>query len=161
MIDLKPASEQMTELVSGIANEELAAPTPCVEYTVGDLIDHVDLVVQAATALALGGELPDAAFSHLEPDWQDTVVQHLRALGKAWDDPAAWEGTGNVAGSKSSHTTRRRTSRSDSASRGEADLPLGAGGGYVRGILSFEHLPRCGRRQFPKPLFALDGAALM
>jgi uncharacterized protein (TIGR03086 family) len=94
----------MAELVSGIANEQLAAPTPCIEYTVGDLIDHVDLVVQGATAVALGNEIPDAAYSHLEPDWQDTVVQHLRALGEAWDDPAAWEGTGNVPGSDLSNT---------------------------------------------------------
>jgi len=94
----------MAELVSGIANEQLAAPTPCIEYTVGDLIDHVDLVVQGATAVALGNEIPDAAYSHLEPDWQDTVGQHLRALGEAWDDPAAWEGTGNVPGSDLSNT---------------------------------------------------------
>jgi uncharacterized protein (TIGR03086 family) len=104
MIDLKPASEQMAELVSGTTNEQLAAPTPCIEYTVDDLIDHVDLVVQGATALALGDEFPDAAYSHLEPDWQDTLVQHLRALGKAWDDPAAWEGTSNVPGSDLSNT---------------------------------------------------------
>jgi uncharacterized protein (TIGR03086 family) len=104
MIDLKPACEQMTELVSGVENEQLAAPTPCIEYTVGELIDHVDLVVQGATALALGGELPDAGYSHLEPGWQDAVIKHVRALGKAWDDPAAWEGTCNVPGSDLSNT---------------------------------------------------------
>jgi uncharacterized protein (TIGR03086 family) len=104
MIDLKPACKQMTELVSAIEYEQLAALTPCIEYTVGDLIDHVDLVVQGATALALGSQLPDAGYSHLEPDWQDTVIQHVQALGKAWDDPAAWEGTGNVPGSDLSNT---------------------------------------------------------
>ena len=105
MIDLKPACEQMTELVSGTTNEQLAGPTPCIEYTVGDLIDHVDLVAQGATALALGSsELPDTGYSHLEPDWRDTVTQHVRALGKAWDDPAVWEGMGNVPGSDLSNS---------------------------------------------------------
>ncbi len=105
MIDLKPACEQMIEVVSGIANEQLVAPTPCIEYTVGDLIDHVDLVVLGATALALGRDLPEAGYSTLKPDWQNIVIQHVRTLGKAWDDPAAWEGTGNVPGPDLSNTT--------------------------------------------------------
>lgn len=33
------------------------------------------------------------------------MIQHVRTLGKAWDDPAAWEGTGNVPGSDLSNTT--------------------------------------------------------
>jgi uncharacterized protein (TIGR03086 family) len=105
MIDLKPACEQMTGLVSEITNEQLAGPTPCTEYTVGGLIDHVDLVVQGATALALGSELPVAGYSHVEPDWRDIVTQNLQALGRAWDDPAAWEGIEGVPGSDLSNTT--------------------------------------------------------
>lgn len=105
MIDLKPACEQMIELVSGTTNEQLAGPTPCTEYTVGDLIDHVDLVVQGATTLALGSELPVVGYSHLKPDWRDIVIQNLKALGKTWDDPAAWEGIGGVPGSDLSNTT--------------------------------------------------------
>lgn len=61
MIDLGPACEQMIEVVSGIANEQLVAPTPCIEYTVGDLIDHVDLVVLGATALAPAATFPRPA----------------------------------------------------------------------------------------------------
>ncbi len=105
MIDLKPASEQMIELVSGDENEQIARPTPCTEYTVGDLIDHVDLVVQGATALALGTQLPDTGYSHLKPDWRNVVILNLQSLGKAWEDPAAWEGVGNVPGSELSNTT--------------------------------------------------------
>jgi uncharacterized protein (TIGR03086 family) len=105
MIDLTPASDQMIELVSGMANEQLGDPTPCKEYTVGDLIDHVDLVAHGATALALGRDLPDRGYSHLEPDWRAPVMQHLQALGTAWDNPAAWEGVGNVPGSDLSNAT--------------------------------------------------------
>jgi hypothetical protein len=59
MIDLNPACDQMIELVSGVADEQLSGPTPCTEYTIGDLIDHVDLVAQGATTLARGSEVPD------------------------------------------------------------------------------------------------------
>ena len=105
MIDLKPACDQMIQVVSGIASEQLAGPTPCTEYTVVELIDHVDLVAQGATALALRSALPNTGYSHLEPDWRNTVIQHVQALGKAWDDPATREGIGNVPGSDLSNTT--------------------------------------------------------
>jgi uncharacterized protein (TIGR03086 family) len=95
----------MIQVASGIASEQLVGPTPCTEYSIGELIDHVDLVAQGATALALGSAPPNTAYSHLEPDWRDTFIQHVQALGKAWDDPAAWDGIGNVPGSELSNTT--------------------------------------------------------
>lgn len=56
---------------------------------------------RGATALAhhtaeLPGTGTDAA--HLGPGWRDSVAQHLRELGEAWDDPAAWQGSANVPG---------------------------------------------------------------
>ncbi len=96
----------MIEGLAGVADDHLTGPSPCTEYTVGDLIDHVDLVAQGPTSLALGSrELPDTGYSHLKPGWRDTVTQHVRALGKAWDGPAVWEGTGNVPGSHLSNST--------------------------------------------------------
>ncbi|HEY4928109.1 MAG TPA: TIGR03086 family metal-binding protein [Acidimicrobiales bacterium] len=106
MSDLTPACDRMIEVVAGVASEQLASPTCCTDYTVGDLIDHVDLVAQGATALARGlGQLSNTNSSHLEPDWQATVIQHVQTLGKAWDDPVAWEGVGNVPGSDLSNAT--------------------------------------------------------
>ena len=109
MSDLTPACDRMIEVVAGVASEQLASPTCCTDYTVGDLIDHVDhvdLVAQGATALArASGELANTNSSHLEPNWQATVIRHVQALGKAWDDPAAWEGVGNVPGSDLSNAT--------------------------------------------------------
>jgi uncharacterized protein (TIGR03086 family) len=93
----------MIEVVAGVTDDQLTCSSPCSQYTVGDLIDHVDQVSQGATALAYRTDLPntdsgpDAA--HLEPRWRDSVAEHVRALGEAWDDPAAWQGSGNVRGS--------------------------------------------------------------
>jgi uncharacterized protein (TIGR03086 family) len=105
VIDLNPACEAMIEVLAGVADDRLTSLSPCTEYTVGDLIDHVDLVAQGATALALGSKLPDTGYSHLEPDWRDTIAQHVRALGKAWNNSAVWEGMGNVPGSDLSNST--------------------------------------------------------
>jgi uncharacterized protein (TIGR03086 family) len=103
VIDLKPACHQMIEVLAGVTDDQLTSSSPCTEYTVGDLIDYVDQVSRGATALAHHtaevpgtGTGPDAA--HLDPDWRDSVAQHMRELGEAWDDPAAWQGSANVPG---------------------------------------------------------------
>jgi len=103
VIDLKPACHRMIEVLAGVTDDQLTSSSPCTEYTIGDLIDHVDQVSRGATALAHHTALPgtgtgpDAA--HLNPGWQDSVARHLRELGEAWDDPAAWQGSANVPGS--------------------------------------------------------------
>ncbi|TDB87873.1 TIGR03086 family protein [Actinomadura sp. KC216] len=102
MIDLKPACHRMIEILAGVDDARLADPTPCADYSVGDLIDHVDVVADGFTALALrkysesADREPSAA--NLAPGWRDVVAEHLRALGAAWDDPAAWEGGTDVGG---------------------------------------------------------------
>ena len=105
MIDLKPACDRMIKALVGVADDQLASPTPCSEYTVGDLIDHVDLVSRGATALARHAALPGTEAGHLAPHWRDSVTQHIRELGEAWDDPRAWQGSANVPGSDLSNET--------------------------------------------------------
>ncbi len=105
MIDLNPACQGVIDVLAGVTDDQLTSSSPCTEYSVGDLIDHVDHVSRLFTALALQetddlqriATGPGAA--HLDPDWRDSVAQDVRALGKAWDDPVAWQGSGNVPGS--------------------------------------------------------------
>ena len=110
MIDLKPACYRMIEVLAGVTDDQLTSSSPCTEYTAGDLIDHVDQVSQGATALPRHtAQLPATgtgpAAAHLDPGWRDSVGRHLRELGEAWDDPAAWQGSGNVPGSDLSNET--------------------------------------------------------
>lgn len=96
MIDLKPACHRMIDVLGGVADDQLTSASPCTEYTVGDLIDHVDVVSRGATALAHHrSELPGTDGAHLDPGWRDSVTRHVRELGEAWDDPAAWRGGAN------------------------------------------------------------------
>ena len=41
IIDLGPAAHQLATLVRGVTDEQLDAPTPCPDYRVGDLLDHI------------------------------------------------------------------------------------------------------------------------
>lgn len=83
MIDLKPACRQMIGLLAGVRDDQLDSPTPCADYTVGALIAHIDEVAQGFAAVAGSAVRTDP----------DTKAGHVQALGEAWDDPAAWEGS--------------------------------------------------------------------
>lgn len=102
MIDLMPACHRMIEIVADVGDGRLSDATVCTGYSVGDLIDHVDLVADGFAALALGkpGDVPDRTptAANLGDGWRDGVVEHLRALGTAWEDPAAWRGSTDIGG---------------------------------------------------------------
>ncbi|WP_158883294.1 TIGR03086 family metal-binding protein [Amycolatopsis anabasis] len=101
MIDLKPACQRMIDVLDGIADERLTGPTPCTEYTVGDLIDHVGEAARGLTAVARKEPVDvraEASAAHLGDGWRAAVTRHVRSLGEAWDDPAAWAGMGPAAG---------------------------------------------------------------
>lgn len=98
MIDLNPACGRMIDVLAGVADEQLASPTPCAEYTVGDLIHHVAGVSQGFTVVARKEFVestdagPGPATANLGDDWREYVTEHVRTLGEAWSDPAAWQG---------------------------------------------------------------------
>jgi uncharacterized protein (TIGR03086 family) len=98
-IDLGPAARQMADLVRATPDDLLAAPTPCTNYCVGDLIDHIGGLAKAFTWAATKEslDLPDQTqsgdASRLEPGWRDRIVSDVVALAEAWRDPAAWTGT--------------------------------------------------------------------
>ncbi|MEV6557205.1 TIGR03086 family metal-binding protein [Nocardia sp. NPDC051756] len=90
MIDLKPACDTMIDLLLGTSADQLDRPTPCSEYTVALLIDHIGGVAQRFTAFARKdtGDIPREIAAHPK-----VVAERVRTLGLAWDDPSAWQGT--------------------------------------------------------------------
>lgn len=104
MHDLEPAVTRLAALVAAIPDDRLGAPTPCSEYTVGDLLDHVGGMAFAFTAAAgkVPGEAaamgPSGDASRLEVDWRTRIPKGLAALVDAWRDPAAWTGMTRAGG---------------------------------------------------------------
>jgi uncharacterized protein (TIGR03086 family) len=104
MLDLEAATRTLTGLVEGVRDDQLTAPTPCDETSLGDLLDHIDGLSVAFTAAATktplpgGSQGPSADASRLGADWRTRIPQRLAALGAAWRDEAAWTGMTQAGG---------------------------------------------------------------
>ncbi len=103
-VDLAPAARRLAHLVGSVPDELLAGPTPCPEYTVGDLVDHVGGLALAFTMAARktdagnGSPGPSGDASRLGDDWRARIPEDLDVLAEAWREPAAWTGATEAGG---------------------------------------------------------------
>ena len=103
-IDLQPAAQRMAQLVRNVSQEQLAVPTPCPEYTLGDLLEHVaglSLAFEAAArkdTSSAGAQGPSGDARRLDEDWRERIPARLDALAAAWDVPDAWSGMTSAGG---------------------------------------------------------------
>jgi uncharacterized protein (TIGR03086 family) len=104
MLDLHPAAQRVTKLLAGVGDEQLTAPTPCTQSSLGDLVDHVDGLSLAFTWAAAKENLEASQppggsdASRLGPDWRTRIPQRLTALADAWARPDAWAGMTRAGG---------------------------------------------------------------
>jgi uncharacterized protein (TIGR03086 family) len=103
LIDLTPAASRLASMVSSVSDDQLAAPTPCPVYTLGDLIDHVGGLALAFNASGLKDFGPDTERTpagdagRLGPDWRVRIPRDLATLARTWQDPGAWAGMTRIA----------------------------------------------------------------
>lgn len=103
LIDLVPTTRHVAAVATAVTDDQLTAPTPCLGWTVADLIGHLDGLSLAFTGAASKAPdpVPDGPTidgSVLDPAWRDQLEKRLIALGEAWRDPAAWAGRVAVGG---------------------------------------------------------------
>ncbi|MFJ8821484.1 TIGR03086 family metal-binding protein [Streptomyces sp. NPDC102467] len=90
------AAERAVPVVAGIGDPALTAPTPCADYDVKSLVNHLFQVVVEFQKLAVK---KDADFSVTADrvaegaDWRERFAGEARALVAAWSAPGAEEGT--------------------------------------------------------------------
>ncbi len=103
-LDLEPATRRMAELIRAVPDDRLDAPTPCPDYSLGDLVDHVGGLTLAFTAAARkdtnpgAGPPPPGDGSRLPDDWRTRIPADLATLAEAWRDPAATTGMTRAGG---------------------------------------------------------------
>jgi uncharacterized protein (TIGR03086 family) len=96
-LDMHTGAERLAALVRAVPDDALGRPTPCSEYTIGDLLDHISGFAVGITAAGRKDERgmrppePGSA-AHLGDDWRTRIPGELHDLAATWDDPAAYEG---------------------------------------------------------------------
>lgn len=101
MYDITPAANELAGLVRTVSDDDLKAPTPCPDYTVGDLVDHINGLALAFTMAARKTPLEGSGSgdaSRLPPDFRESVPARLAELAEAWRSPEAWEGMTRAGG---------------------------------------------------------------
>jgi uncharacterized protein (TIGR03086 family) len=101
--DLSPAASRLAALVQGVTDEQLTAVTPCSDWPLAKLLDHVDGFALAFANAAVKGtgplaDLPPDGDPQLEPGWRDRIAADLEGLASAWKAPEAWTGMTRVGG---------------------------------------------------------------
>ncbi|MEU9097704.1 TIGR03086 family metal-binding protein [Streptomyces sp. NPDC048361] len=103
--DLGAAAAELTRLLDGVADDQLAGPTPCPEYAVRELLAHIlglSVAFQDAARKEMGPSTSTApgtmAPPELPADWRTSLPKSLAAMAEAWRDPAAWEGEAQIGG---------------------------------------------------------------
>ncbi len=88
---LAVAAEAVQSLLDHVATADFARPTPCDEFDVHALLDHITMVFRRSAAIGAG-----AHFSTVEQDrvgetiseYQAAIAESATAQDAAWSDPA-------------------------------------------------------------------------
>lgn len=101
-IDPGPSCDSPAGRVLEIADTQLHRPTPCPEYTVADLVEHVGALavefryaaLEQPTSAVPGSEAAgsDGDGSRLESGRRERIATDLRASAEAWKEPASYDG---------------------------------------------------------------------
>ena len=102
--DLSAAATTMADLLRNVSDDQLTGPTPCPDYSLGDLVDHVGGLALAFTWAADketppgGSQAPSPDASRLTDDWRRRIPADLDKLAAAWKQPDAWTGMTQAGG---------------------------------------------------------------
>ncbi len=99
--ELEPAACRMADLVAAVPDDALDRPTPCEQYSVGDLLDHVGGAALAFAAAAIKKPLdraPSGDAGNLGSDWRSRIPPDVLHVAQAWSEPEAWTGMTAVGG---------------------------------------------------------------
>ena len=105
-LDFDPPVRKLRALLLGIDDTELIHPTPCPDWTVAVLLDHLMVLAQAfgqaarkrTDAPGTAEPPPPPSAQHLSRHWRSRLPVHLEELATAWKDPASWTGTSKAGG---------------------------------------------------------------
>jgi uncharacterized protein (TIGR03086 family) len=101
--EIETAAQRMATIVAAVPADALDDPTPCTDYTVAALLDHIDGFVRAFTAAGTKTQDDDGppgpgVAAHLRADWRTALPDGLDALVAAWRADDAYTGMLSAGG---------------------------------------------------------------
>lgn len=95
---VQQSSTALVDLVLGLDSSHLDAPTPCADFDVQALINHLLLWGPVLEAAATKQDPPPQQAEPAEQDWCADLVASTRRVADAWARPQAWEGSTRMGG---------------------------------------------------------------
>lgn len=99
------AAQALIDIASAVKPDQLTAPTPCGDWDVRDLVNHLILWSGIRAARAARKEAPpaddptnDSTDFTGDGGWADLLAKEISAAVAAWERPRAWEGDTGLAG---------------------------------------------------------------
>jgi len=85
-----PAVDIAEPVIAGVQLEQLDLPSPCIEYSVKELLDHLVFVLHRVAALGRGDEAfaPNSVAATAHDDWAADWRAAAREMESAWADDA-------------------------------------------------------------------------
>jgi uncharacterized protein (TIGR03086 family) len=110
MSHMSSAAATMATIVRTVSADQLSAPTPCAEYDVRTLVNHLLFWGPSLEAAGRKEVLPPPAATESDvdlagPDWAATLTAQVDRTATTWSAPAAWEGTTRFVGPESPAAT--------------------------------------------------------
>ncbi|GAA1237889.1 TIGR03086 family metal-binding protein [Prauserella halophila] len=91
------AARELLGVLARIGDADTSRPTPCADFTVADLLEHLRYWGPGLLAASPAGA--DTADTGNTAD-TGGLAALVERLGAAWSDPASWEGNGSIAGTE-------------------------------------------------------------
>jgi uncharacterized protein (TIGR03086 family) len=97
------AAAPLPEIIRNVTPDQLGAPTPCAEFDVRRLVNHLLFWGPSLEGAARKETVPPPAGAETEVDlgegdWAAALNAHVERTVTAWSRPAAWEGLTHMGG---------------------------------------------------------------
>ena len=84
-------------VVKGVSADEMGAPTPCTDFDVRAVANHMLGTIEAMRRIGASEPLdPEDPWGtsgdHMSDQWRDDLGRTLTEYAEAWSSPEAWEG---------------------------------------------------------------------
>jgi uncharacterized protein (TIGR03086 family) len=101
MSHVSNAAEAMAAIVRNISPDQLANKTPCTEYDVRALLNHLLFWGPSLAGAGRKESLAPPAASESDVDltagdWRGDLIAQLESVASAWAPPSAWEGEASM-----------------------------------------------------------------